>query len=75
MQTMPAIGARVRYKSGERECTGIVHAHYPAFDGQETDAAGVTVDEPLPDWWPYDRDPAGRWFRKFAPDIEALELI
>lgn len=83
MNTMPAIGSRVKYKATVCErvrcCAGIVVAHYPRHgeichdfetgeDYVSPDHVGVRVDKPLPDWWAYpDTD-------RFAPDITDLEI-
>lgn len=84
MKQIPAIGTRVHYHSTVngrvRECTGTVRAHYPGFLSRDEndepyqlpDSVSVLVDEPLPNWWPYDPDPNGRWYALFAPDIDQL---
>lgn len=85
MNKLPPLGTRVIYKRKPtrhlpaRTCTGTVVAHYWGGDKHrdpETresyitpDHAGVKVDAPLPQWWPYigtDR---------FAPEIEELEPL
>lgn len=87
MKALPEIGTRVRVTRSHNgtTCTGVVHAHHRGGDrckDEETgetwttpDSIGVTVDLPLPEWWPYDPDPGGPWYRKFAPDASEVEPL
>lgn len=77
MKRLPKVGERVRYEIdeeylGHRVCTGTVTCIYEGLDENgyipferepERWSAGVAVDAPLPDWWPYPGS------NKFAPSI------
>ena len=76
MDTLPAIGARVRY-AGSRAigpCVGTVIEHSPDFDLEELEALPFMPDtwhvsvevETLPDPWPYSGN-------RFAPRVSEVE--
>lgn len=82
MNTLPPIGARVKYRHeskyiGLRECTGEVVKHYPGYEYRDNETGEINVVpdhvsirvDAIPDWWPYpDTD-------RFAPSIDEVELI
>lgn len=82
MKTIPRIGERVRYTRAHvlpaRTCAGTVVAQFRGgFEWVDDegvsritpDAVCVRVDEPLPEWWPYDGT------NRFAPDVAEVEPL
>ena len=85
MKRLPEIGERVRYRSRtewwDRECSGTVRKIYEGYYGNgracpvgarswtEHWSAGVEVDSPLPEWWPYPNT------NRFAPAISNLTAL